>query len=91
MLHMMKELGSRYWQVMGLFGVVVSFSGMYVLSLGEQFAESFVASAPFSLMGFIYIQIGLIVLGGVLIVVSIQMQESAAYRESAKQLEERYF
>lgn len=86
----MSLLDGKYWAIIALIGLAVSLSSVFVLSLGEQFATSVVESTPISLMEFIYIHLSLMILGGGLIIVSIQMHESIGYREHAKQLEKQY-
>lgn len=87
----MERLDAKYWTLIALIGFIVSASSMFVLSLGEQFAVSIVNSTSISLMEFIYIHLGLMILGSVLIVLSIKMHESIGYRKTARQLEEQYF
>lgn len=87
----MERFDGNYWTVIAVIGLAISLGSMFVLSLGEQFAISVVESNPISLIEFIYIHLGLMSLGGVLIVMSIIMHESIGYRETAEQLEKQYF
>lgn len=90
-LHISMNRKNAKCLAVALLGGFLSLSGMYMLSLGESFAESVVATAPISIMEFIYIHVGLMALGGALVVASAHMYEQAAYQERAEQMEERYF